>query len=213
MNTNASPKLFMTLTVLALCGGLGLMYMQSGKLSAKRIAVEEAQTNVHATNGARKELELSKQRLSELRLKLSHLEKSVADFQYVPTMLAELERYGHSTGIDVSGIRPVAATRPTNPEETTFRKAYDQITIDVTGRGTYSQIQSFLGGLDRFPKIVAVRTMSLTPKTGTDLQQMSSPPLEVKLELQVFVFPQVGSTTPATDAAIAATVSEVNQNG
>jgi Tfp pilus assembly protein PilO len=212
--SNSSPKLFLGLSALAVLGGVALSYNQYSQLTAERAKVEEVKMRVDAATGVRRQLELSEERLAQLQFKLSHLEKSVADFQYIPTLLYELERYGQANGMEVLAVRPSLAPKSEKQEEANQRKPFQEMAIEIKGRGTYAEVQSFLRGLDRFPKIVAARTVSLLPRAQSgDRSVTGSPKLELTLDLRVFVFPKVDLAKPVNGTAMTTAAGEVNQNG
>ena len=106
-------------------------------------------------------------------------------------MLSELEKLGKSSGIAVIGVRPLP--KPATPGkkdsaadgEIKKKPAYDELNIEVKGRGTYRSVLNFIESLGKFPKVVAARTVELTPKN--DPGQTSSS-LDVTINLRAYVF-------------------------
>ncbi len=182
-------RIFFGLAAVALVVGGFLVYSQWNAVSENRDHVESLQKEVDDAAGVRKELEASEQRLNDLRVKLAHLEKGVPDYRYIPTMLKELEEFGNANGIQVTGVRPTVTPPSAKPDEKETRKAYDEIGIEVKGRGTYADGLRFLKALHRFPKVVAARSVSVAPKVSSTDDPMGSPKLEWTVELKVFVFP------------------------
>ena len=205
MNQNNTVRLFTTLSVLALLLGAGAMYMKYSTIQEQTADVAEVQQKVDDAAGVQAELVASQKRIDDLKLKLSHLERGVPDYAYVPTMLRELERFGKANGVDVTGVRPAVAAPTTSPDEPVdVKKSYDELTIEVRGRGQFQDALRFTRALNQFPKIVAARTTSLSPKQANQATT-ESPVLELVFELRVFVFAQdaqSGSIAPATAAPI-----------
>jgi Tfp pilus assembly protein PilO len=197
-----------------LVGGF-MVYSQWNGISEQQANVEKIQKQVSDSAGVRKELESSQTRLGELRTKLAHLERGVPDFRYIPTLLKELEQFGNMNGIHMIGVRPVPIKVAAKPDEKSTQ-AYQEMAIEVKGRGTYGDGLRFLRALRTFPKIVAARTVSLQPKVSSSDRVGVGPNLEMTVELKVFVFPQekedVDASKPGTPASSVA-LAEVPNNG
>jgi Tfp pilus assembly protein PilO len=209
-------RIFVGLAVASVIAGGLLVYSQWNSVGELQAKVDATQKEVDDAVGVRRELEASGERLAALKVKLAHLEKGVPDYRYVPTLLAELEKFGNANGIHVTGVRPMPLKVTSKPDEKASRKAYDELSIEVKGRGTYGDGLRFLRALHRFPKVVAARTISLQPRLVSTDPAGASPNLELTVELQLFVFPEVKE--PAKDAgaeqpASSVAVSEVGSNG
>jgi Tfp pilus assembly protein PilO len=216
MNKQPDFRIFLGLAAASFVLGGFFVYSQWNGVSEQQAAVDEIQKQVDESAGVRKELATAETRLSELRVKLAHLEKGVPDYRYVPTLLTELEKFGNANGMHVTAIRPMVTKTSAKPDEKETRKAYDEMTIEVKGRGTYGDGLRFLRALHRFPKVVAARTVSLQPRVLSTDPVGGSPFLEMTVELQLFVFPEVkepetasSGETPASSVA----VTEVGRNG
>jgi Tfp pilus assembly protein PilO len=202
---NAGPKLFIALSAASLLAGAFACNLQLGELKKAEQATAERQRELDIAGRVSQHLQVSSEKLQQVRLKLAHLEKSVSDYQYVPTLLKELDQFGEQTGIEILGIRPQISA---NAADTATTKQYDEMSIEVKARGTYPDVLRFIKGLDGFPKIVAVRTVNLTPKPDIDGPNSNSPKLDLMLELRVFVFPKVDAP-----ASVAVGSMEVERNG
>jgi Tfp pilus assembly protein PilO len=115
----------------------------------------------------------------------------VPDVAYIPTLMKELEQIGIGKGIKVTGVRPAPpVVAPTLPEEGSTKpkkKDYDEITIEVKGRGRYDNIKAFLDSIQEFPKVIAVKTISMTPmRDGSDGRPGE---IEVVVNVVAYVFP------------------------
>jgi Tfp pilus assembly protein PilO len=196
-------------------GGL-MVYTQWNSVSEQQAQVDSIQKQVDESAGVRQELAAAETRLSELKIKLAHLEKGVPDYRYIPTLLTELEQFGNANGIHVTGVRPAIMVAAAKPDEQQTSKAYDEINIEVKGRGTYGDSLRFLRALHRFPKVVAAQTVSLQPRPQSTDAPGAAPSLDMTVQLRLFVFPEVkepeaktGEDQPASSVA----VSEVGRNG
>ena len=200
MNSKNSGRLFGILAALVFLVGAGAIYMKWDAINTQESEVDKVQIEVESASGVEKDLAESEKRIADLKVKLSHLERGVPDYAYLPTMLRELERYGKACGVDVTGVRPIAAPpiagKPGDPMAGT-QKSYDELTVEVRGRASYADALRFVKALQNFPKIVAARTISLAPKQANALTS-ESPLLELVIELKVFVFPQDNPTSSPT---------------
>jgi Tfp pilus assembly protein PilO len=192
VKSGPNPTLFMALSGVMLLIGGGACYMQYSKLGDHTRQVAALRQDVRDESEVARDLELSREALETTAKELSHLEGSIAEIEYIPTMLKELEQTGLEYGTEVTGIRPIAKqvskqSSKQNAEVKESRKPYEELNIEVKGRGSYGAVMRFTKGLQSFPKIVAVRTVSLTPKTDTTGSTQGN--LEVTVELRAYAFP------------------------
>ncbi len=216
MSKQPDFRIFIGLAAASIALGGLLVYTQWNAVSEQQAQVDSVQKQVDDAVGVRKELASSEERLSELKVKLAHLEKGVPDYRYIPTLLAELEKFGNANGIHVTAIRPMVAKPSSKPAEKTGLKAYEELSLEVKGRGTYGDGLRFLRALHRFPKVVAARTVSLQPRVLSSDPVAGSPNLEMTVELQLFVFPEVrepAKTAGEEKSANSVAVTEVGRNG
>jgi Tfp pilus assembly protein PilO len=202
-----NPKIFLFLAVGTFVVGAGAVYTAYSGLSEQEAKVADLKSQVKPTKDVQKALDDSEKDLTDTTAKLKHLEQGVPDFAYIPTMLGDLQAAGKASGLDVTGVKPMPAP-PVNPKqgEKQERKPYDEQLIEIKGRGTYASVLKFIQGLQTFPKIVAARTVTMTPKTDP-LKGVTG--LDVTIELKAFVFPQPAgapgapgtATTPGTPGA------------
>ncbi len=185
-------NLFLGLTLLTLAGGGGLAYMQYGKIGAAQTKLQELRGQARDKAEVERELEQTEEQLAQIHTELKHLEKSVPQMAYVPTMLAELERIGKENGIVVTGVKPMPEkVQPKGQETNTQPKPYKEIAIEVQGRGNYASVMRFVQALTRFPKIVAAENLSLSPVSGQ--QDNGRNELTVTIYLNAFLFPQTAT--------------------
>lgn len=219
MKGGPNPKIFLVLTVTTLLVGSGLTYMQYGGYTEATAEVEKLKKEAKNQEDVERELQVAIDRLNETRGKLVHLEQSVAETAYVPTMLKELEKLGTECGIQVTGVRPIPRqiVKATNVKDESgestkkARKPYNELDIEVKGRGNYKAVLKFITGLTTFPKIVAARTVSLQPKVDSRIG--GKPSLDCTIELRSYLFPADGSTPKAADSEEAKTESTINLSG
>lgn len=203
MKSQPNPRLYLGLAVLTLVAGSAASYYQFGQFMEQAEVVSKLRVDTRPEDQIRKDLEESQTKLAECVQQLTHLEAGVPPFAYVPTMLAELEKLGNDTGIQVLGVRPIVAQVSKDLKKK--RSAYQALDIEVKGRGDYGSVMKFVEALKTFPKIVEARMVNLTPKNEDG--QVGAPKLEVEIQLRTYVFPQPQETArngSSTGAEVAA---------
>ena len=194
-----SPRTFYIASGLVAVLGAGGMYTAYSGLTESETRVAALRHEARDEKEVKAELEKTKVAIEGLRTKLKHLEEGVPSFAYIPTMTRELETVGRSHGIEVLGIRPMPAPADTSKKDDGAPKvkpAYEELTIGVKGRGDYGAILRFVQALTRFPKIVEVRMLTLSPKIDSD-HPLAAPKLDADIELRAYAFKD---TEPAAEA-------------
>jgi Tfp pilus assembly protein PilO len=124
-------------------------------------------------------------RLQQLKEHLSVLDKNLADYKYVPTYLREMQNTAAVTNNKIRSIQPgelrplelstsifataagatPAATTP-QPKDTAAPKVpqYQVQSINLDMQGTYASIIDLLNRFRKFPKMIYVRSLDLTPQ-------------------------------------------------
>ncbi|MCA1948469.1 MAG: type 4a pilus biogenesis protein PilO [Armatimonadetes bacterium] len=184
------------ITMVALTvAGLGLCAYQYSALSDVSAKAESLAKEVQEQASIAKRAEDTASRMERTAARLAHLELSVSQAAYIPTMLTELERTGQQSGLVVLGVRPIEAPKPTSKdskdgkESPKKRKPYQELDIEVKGRGPYRAALNFLKALQSFPRIVAVRSLTLSPKSQAGASADVKPELDFTITIRTFVFP------------------------
>ncbi len=209
MKATPSPKLFLMLTAGTILLGGGAVYLQVSALGDLQTRTDTLKKEVKDEKTVRADLAVSQTKVDDIKTKLAHLEEGLPDAAYVPTMLKELESTGKQNGIEVLGVRPTVV--PTTKKDLeAAKKPYEEIGIEIKGRGRYEDVLKFLKAMNTFPKIVATKTVSITPKTSTD-KPHEKPTLDVSIEVKAFLFkkPKVDD---AKDKATPTPVATLNHN-
>ncbi|HRJ26819.1 MAG TPA: type 4a pilus biogenesis protein PilO [Fimbriimonadaceae bacterium] len=187
------PKISLALAIGASLLGAGGVYWQHSALQEKKQILAKVRREADSAAAKKKELEASAQKVQESEKQLAHLEKGVPEFAYVSTLLSELEAVGLQCGFSVLGVKPqaakVAPKKDTKKSKAKDRKPYEELNLELKARGTFASAQKFLTQLQDFPKIAAVRTLTISPKV--DPNRTGSPLLDLTIELRVFLFPEL----------------------
>lgn len=194
MKRSRAPQLFLILAAVALAAGAGGTFLQYQELSDKWDKVAELKREARDPKDIQADLDKTREELVKSKTELEHLEKSVPAFAYIPTMLRELEQFGKQNGIEVLGVRPIPKPEPKDKKKKK-REAYEEIAIEVKGRGDFKSSQQFVTALQKFPKIVGVRSVSLQPKSEPG--EAVSRRLDMTIELRAYLF------APAAEEKIA----------
>jgi Tfp pilus assembly protein PilO len=181
-----NPNIFLGAALLALVGGAGACYFELGRVSDTEAKVEALKKDTKSTREVEKDLAASQAKLVDCEAHLKHLEKSLPETAYLPTMLKDLEKTGKDNGIEVVGVRPMPK-KPLAKDEKPERKPYSDLDIEVKGHGNYASVLKFVKALNNFPKIVAARTIELTPQLSGNSKEKNDK-LDVKVELRAYMF-------------------------
>lgn len=195
MKRAPNMRIVTAITIVACVAGVGACFYQYSALNEAVARVDSLQKKSKSEKTLKAQALRTATQLKQCSDRLAHLELSVPDFAYVPTLLQELENVGRQNALEVLGVRPVAkADKKDGKDKTSDKKPYQDLKIEVKGRGTYKAVSDFVKALKTFPKIVAVRTLTLTPKNEPNSKTASSK-LDVTLELKTYVFPPADDTT------------------
>ena len=190
MKMNLTPKAFYVLTGVVVAVGAGLMWMTNSNISDQSNHIATLRKELKDEKAVQRELDEAKKKVDDLKFKLVHLEAGVQDFAYIPTMLKELEQFGKQYNLEIIQVKPIVTPPPTGKEKGLDKQksAYQELNVNVRGRGSYQDSLRFLEAIKVFPKIVAVRTVSLSPHVDNTNKKVGKPVLELELELRAYAF-------------------------
>lgn len=160
-------------------------------------------------NDLNKMVAASQAKVDDYKLQLQHLEQGVPGMAYVPTLLSEIENMGKQHNIIVTGVRPIIenkALKSTDDKASGEQKkaAYQEMSIDITGRGTYGNVMQMMEALNKFPKIIAIQTIGLVPvrESAEDAKahpQSTGIVLDATIRIKAYLFPMAGSGENGTN--------------
>ena len=190
------------MVVMALVGavlvGGGVVYWASGTAKDAKSRYQTLVADDPNEGDLRNMVETSQTKVDETKLQLQHLEQSVPNLAYVPTLLTELELLGKQHNIEVTGVRPVIGEKKAvNTDDKASggekKKAYQEMNIDISGRGSYGNVMQVVEALKKFPKIIAIQTVGLQPKKDTSQdangQKSSGVVLDATVRITAYLFP------------------------
>lgn len=187
---NLTQKHFYMFTGLVAVLGLGLTYITYSSNSETVAKIETLKTELRDEQEVQQELTAMQKKVQELSTQLNHLESGVQQAAYIPTLLKELEDYGKKNKMTILQLKPIYAP-PSNKKEDKKKRedAYLEMNVNVKARGQYYDALRFLNALKVFPKIVAVRTVSIAPKQdASGSRTAGQPKLDIDFELRAYAF-------------------------
>ncbi|MGC8783404.1 MAG: type 4a pilus biogenesis protein PilO [Armatimonadota bacterium] len=185
-----------TLCVVVFMLGAGGIYWQYTGYSALQGRVQAAEKQVEEGRTIAQRLERTQQQYQNVSQKLQHLEMSVSERAYIPTLLKQMEASAKSCRLTVLSVRPSSAQpQPKAQQEGDEQKKeqkkkppepYEKQVIDVSVRGQFWDVMRFMEDLTHFPKILAVERVQLRPRQRKD----PTDPFEVEAQftLSAFIF-------------------------
>ena len=192
MNGGPNPKFYAVLVVVALLGGAGLDYVAYGKVQSSQQKLDAIKSEQESIAKVPERLKQSQANLTSTQEGLRHLEQGVPSSAYVPTMMQELEALGNSCNVTVTSVRPALAPPAAPTTAAPKEKAaspYDTIDLEIRGTGHYNDALRFVSALNKFPKVVEARAVSLEKVTHADRKAViGSPELALTVQLRAYLF-------------------------
>lgn len=211
MNKVPPLKAAILLSVVVLLVGSGITYWANGASQSTKDRYLKLEGEVPDESELQAQLQESQATVDSTKTQLQHLEQAVPSLAYVPTLLTELELLGKHNNITVTGVRPVLnekQQKDTAEKKSGQKKAgYEEMLIDISGRGSYADVMAMVNALKTFPKIVAIQTVGLQPRRESALEQERPDPNRVVLDATVrikaylFPVPQAGKGTSQAEGA------------
>ncbi|MEN6372067.1 MAG: type 4a pilus biogenesis protein PilO [Armatimonadota bacterium] len=197
----------------------------SSRLGSATAQLQNKQKQVDDGTRVAKRLVEAQEAYLKAQGEIGFLETSVSNSAYIPTLLGQLEALGKSHNLKVVSVRPqpIAEQAPARPPAGDSEnksgsaaaatkekpKPYDEMKIDIQLEGSYWCIHDFIESLTKFPKIIAVNQLQMSPTKAAELRK--SPELQASLVVTAFIFKdstgkETGKpepTHPATNNAMA----------
>lgn len=198
-NANGAAVLrsMVALCVVILLVGAGAIYWQYTGYTALQGRVQAAEKQVEEGRTIAQRMEQTQQRYHNTLQQLKHLEMSVSERAYIPTLLKQLESSAKSYQLTVLSVRPSNAQpaqkaqsesddKKKDEEQKKPAEPYEKQIIDVSVRGQFWNVMRFTEGLTQFPKILAVERVQLRPRQRKEPED----PFEVEAQftLAAFIF-------------------------
>ena len=162
----AAIKAIVLLLVFGLILGGGYWFMIKDQYAAlDRVEAEEAtlkqQYEAKAFQVAN--LEAYRQQMEEMEESFGALLKQLPKDTEVPGLLEDITNTGLGTGLAINSIA-------LKPEVT--REFYVELPIDISVRGTYHDLASFVSGVAALPRIVTLHDFNIKPNGKSDAGEL-----------------------------------------
>lgn len=169
--------------------GLASLYLPWSMTQDLQAQLEEKRQALQEAQQAANQLRQTQEQLQATQRELQFLERGVSEAAYVPTMLKQFEQLAQQRQLQIVAIRPQAQNNSSNnaKEEQKSAKAYDEQLFEIQLRGKFWNLMSLFKNLEAFPKILAVQSVNLQAKSGSE-QVAENPDLEIRLMVKAFIF-------------------------
>ncbi len=193
---------------------VGSLYLPFSMVQQVQQQVAERRQQLEQARQAPQQLRTLQQQLESVQAELRFLERGVSQATYIPTMLKQIEQTAKRLQLEIVAVRPQQNNQQTTQSnqnaqnasnqqssgQATPQKAYEEQIIEVSLRGKFWSLMSFLKQLDEFPKILAVQTLNAQAKLKPELET-TNPDLEIRLTVKAFIFSQEPNSTLAADSS------------
>lgn len=189
----------LALVVLAL-GWLVLVSPQQA--AADQAANQTAQVEQQVVMGAAQNRQLAGQfsELEAVQKQLQELQNRIPDSEQVSALLVSANNLAGASGLALTAFSPspVSALDTSAPDKGTAKLGY--ITIVISGKGGYGQIQAYLSKLENLDRALIVTSVDLSKGTTTGSASGSQPEPDAAGEYSVTINARVfvrGDAVPA----------------
>jgi Tfp pilus assembly protein PilO len=202
------PREKMILLVLAvLVVGIGFYFMI---YSPKINEINKLSVQLKSKQAELKQLQAAAARKPEVEARLRALQREVADTEAklptsreIPILLVQLEGLASQVGANLTLIRPgppQGQSQPPGgqqpPRSGTPSPAQglglQQFSLELNAEGTFDTVQSFVRGIETFPRFIAMSDLKITPLPGRPGESPSQPRLSVGVSATTYFVPESG---------------------
>lgn len=206
MKNKDGLKSILLLAVAVIGTGGGLVYWQYSARSSAEARVAAIKAKMPDPVKLQNDLAQSVSEMDAYQKQLDHLEMGVPSSAYIPTLLKEIEQCGNANKLTVTGVRPVAQVGL--DDKSSADKDYQELEIDISGNGSYRSVMDLVAALQKFPKILAVKTVGLAPRQNL---KSTTAELDATVRLKAFVFKDSDKPEDEADKKVALGPSGVKQ--
>jgi type IV pilus assembly protein PilO len=189
----------------ALVIGVGFYYLVYAPKTAEINAVskqlkqaKEELTRLQAQAARREAIE---RRLQEVQQQVKETESKLPTSREIPTLLVQLEGLAGQTGANLTLIRPgpvggggQGAAQPGKPGGSAAPApglGLQQFSLELTAEGSYDVIESFVRGVENFPRFIAISDLKITPQPAR-AGEGGRPRLSIGLTATTYFIPESG---------------------
>lgn len=193
----------------ALVIGVGFYYMvyapKSAEIAAVSQQLKKAREELVRLQAQAARKDAVERRLKELQQQVKETEAKLPSSREIPTLLVQLEGLAAKTGANLVLIRPgptgagqgQAAPQPGRPAGQAAPSAaqalgLQQFTLELTAEGPYDVVESFVRGVENFPRFIALSDLKINPLPPRAGENPVPPRLSVGLTATTYFVPESG---------------------
>jgi Tfp pilus assembly protein PilO len=213
INAKNITQVFAGAAGLSFVAGAGLVFWLNQSLAAEQMSHAGLETQVGSSEKIAKQLQDTQAVYTQTSAKLAMLETSVTQKSYVPTLLQQIQTLAGSTHLTITNLHPGEMATPPPPapaksadnsgdakkKATAPAPTYSTMNVDLNITGTYADTNRFVYGLTRFPKILSVVSIQMSPQQSGPTQTV--PLVTTNLKLTAYIFPDDAASPAAGNAA------------
>lgn len=140
-------------------------------------------------------------RLQELQRQVAETEAKLPSSREIPTLLVQLEGLAAQVGANLTLIRPgppqgqAQGGQPPRPGAAPSPApglGLQQFNLELNAEGTFDKVQSFVRGIENFPRFIAMSDLKITPLPAKQGESPERPKLAIGLSAVTYFVPETG---------------------
>ena len=187
--------------------GIGFYYLvyapKSAEIHAASQELKKAKDDLTRLQAQAARRDAIERRLKELQQQVKETEAKLPTSREIPTLLVQLEGLASQTGANLTLIRPgpggggQAAPQPGRPGAPAgpppgAALGLQQFALELTAEGTFDVVESFVRGIENFPRFIAMSDLKITPLPPRAGEGAERPRLAVGLTATTYFVPESG---------------------
>jgi Tfp pilus assembly protein PilO len=142
-------------------------------------------------------------RLQDLQHQVAETEAKLPSAKEIPTLLVQLEGLASQVGANLTLIRPGPAQgqgqgangqppRPGAPTPPPPGLGLQQFNLELNAEGTFDTVESFVRGIENFPRFIAMSDLKITPLPPKIGENSERPRLAIGVTATTYFVPESG---------------------
>ena len=175
---------------------------QSAQIGVLSQQLKSKQVELARLEAQAAQLDQLKKRLEELNREVADTEAKLPTSREIPALLVQLEGLASQVGANLTLIRPGpqqgAQTggqqpRPGTPPSPAPSLGLQQFNLELNAEGTFDNVQSFLRGIENFPRFIAMSDLKITPLPARAGEGAGRPKLAIGVTATTYFAPESGA--------------------
>jgi len=170
-----------------------------GALSQQLKTKQDELVRLRAQAAQKDQLE---KRLQELQRQVADTEAKLPTSREIPALLVQLEGLASQVGANLTLIRPGPQQgaqgtgqppRPGTAPAPPPGLGLQQFNLELNAEGTFDNVQSFLRGIENFPRFIAMSDLKITPLPARAGESAGRPKLAIGVSATTYFAPEGGA--------------------